>query len=159
MKDQNVWQLLLQAMKETDVRVWIGLAVILAVGIVEGILYRKGLIYSHSIRRMQQAREKGHMMRAQLIFTDFDYFTDGDAERRIRTYTGTYEYEVNGRSKKVTECFHGMHPPRTLTMYYVSDPEKAFSEMKATNCGVSALMLLIPVAAGAAVTILLGFRG
>ena len=159
MNNENVSQLLLELIRETDYRVWIGIAVTIGIGIIEIILGRKGLISSRSTKRMQQARAKGHMLTAQLISRDFEYVTEGDADRRIRTYIGTYEYEVNGRMKKVVETFYNMYPPMTLTMYYVSNPEKAFSEMKVTESSTNALFLLIAVASGVAVTMLLGFRG
>lgn len=159
MNHESVSQLLLEFMRETDCRIWIGLAVTVTVGMIEIILGRKGLISSRSTKRMQQARAKGHVLTAQLIAKDFEYFTDGDKNHRIRTYIGTYEYEVNGRKKKVVESFHNSFPPQTLRMYYVSNPEKAFSEMHVTESPTHALFLLIAVAAGVAVTMLLGFRG
>ena len=157
MEETNVSQLLLQAVTELDVRVWIGLAVTLAVGAVEILLGRKGRIAARRTRQMELAKARGNMLTARLIHTDFEYHSTRG--KRIRTYFGKYEYEVNGRTKTFGEAFHNTRPPTTLTMYYVSDPEKAFSQLHTGQARFNALLLLIPLAAGIAVTMLLGYRG
>lgn len=157
MENQSAWESIKGAFTHYDPRVWVGVVVMIVVFTVEMILCSKGILVSRSERRLRKAKAAGHMLRATMKSCNYkDKKTGTKCSERI--YTAIYEYEANGRVRRTSVITTGIRPPETLTMYYVSDPGKAFSEYQ-VGCGrLHFLLLLIPIAVGIAVTMGLGYR-
>jgi len=83
-------------------------------------------------RDKKKTIELGHVIKAELV----KHFKDGDKK------SGTYEYVVNGKTKRIS--VYGKHgvPLSYLHLYYVDTPEKAFSDYDDFHwgCGTGILM-------------------
>lgn len=157
MENQSTWEILKEAFGNYDPRIWVGVVVIIVVFAVEMILCNKGILVSRSERRLAKAKAAGHMLKATMKSCNYkDKKTNTKCEERI--YTAIYEYEANGRTRRTSVVTTGARPPATLTMYYVSDPSKAFSEYQVGSGFLHFMLLLIPVAIGIVVVIGLGYR-
>lgn len=71
-------------------------------------------------------------------------------------FHGTYSYEVDGKSYQY-RYMSKVTPPYELTLYYISNPRKAFrDEVKTEEHSLALLGVLLPIAAGILVVFLLG---
>lgn len=69
---------------------------------------------------------------------------------------GTYSYEVDGKSYQY-RYMSKVTPPYELTLYYISNPRKAFrDEVKTKEHSLALLGVILPIAAGILVVFLLG---
>lgn len=136
----------------------VGIVVMFAVAILELVLIKKGVLLSRSERRLAKAKAAGHMLKATLVKTTFkDQSANGNYHERI--YTGVYEYQVNGRTRKTYVHSKDSKPSNVVTMYYVSNPEKAFTEEESGGGIFTIMLMLIPLLAGIATSWALGYRG
>lgn len=74
-------------------------------------------------KKVEKAREMNHVIEAKLIkkYVDFD-------DNNRRTYSGKYEYVIDGRTYNYTAIFYEEHyPPRILYLYYDKSPNKLFT--------------------------------
>lgn len=107
-------------------------------------------------KKVEKAREMNHVIEAKLIkkYIDFD-------DNNRRTYSGKYEYVVDGNTYHYTAIFYQEQiPPRTLYLYYDKSPNKVFTNVEYHYYALKGLPLIIlnfsPLLIGAFMVWILG---
>ena len=126
--------------------------VFLVVYIAELLLYRKIKDAGGHKKKIKEAKARGHVVTAVHTSREM-YLPNGDKSKFSREYYARYEYEVNGKLYYRVERYT-TKPPRTITLYYLDDPGKPFTERQPADVAVIP-MIIIAVLVAAAVKILL----
>ena len=134
-----------------DPAVWIGVFTAIVVFAIEIVLYKKGIIFSRGEKKIEKAKESGHMLSATQVKCRYHEKSSG-----ARNYVATYEYELNGLHTKTVVTSNSM-PPLKITLYY--DNGKVFSEADVCSSPLQLLMYIIPLIAAITVMMALGFKG
>lgn len=118
-----------ELLSQEDPRIWCGVIAAIITFVVELILSTKGICFrfdGHK-RNMAKAIEEGHIATATLE-TQYSStaYTNPRNGTNVDRYHGRYVYEVNGIKGKVhVSSSHSL--PTTTTVYWKTDPRKAFS--------------------------------
>lgn len=109
--------------------------------------------------KVKKAIENKHIINATLVKTYIHYDEDNK-----RTFSGKYEYEVNGKKHNYTAVFWGeQQPRRILHLYYEKTPKKVFTNEEYHYYAITGLPLVIlnfsPFIVGALMVWLLGLAG
>lgn len=144
---------------EIDYRLIIGAAAGIFIMIIEIILASKGFIGNKGKKRIERAREKGHVIEGHLVNSWYSTRTsEGGNVKYI--YHGKYWYEINGKKKTKSVIFYDGPANNTIYFYYDNNPSKLYTERQATTNGVGGcLTMLIPVMVAVIVSWVLGYRG
>lgn len=126
--------------------------VFLVVYIAELLLYRKIKDAGGHKKKIKEAKARGHVVNA-FLSSDTMYLMNEDKSKFSPEYYARYEYEVNGKHYHRVERYT-TKPPRTITLYYLDDPGKTFTEQPPADVAVLP-MIVIAVLMAAAVKILL----
>ena len=109
--------------------------------------------------KVKKAIESKHIINATLVkrYISWD-------EKNRRTYTGKYEYEIDGKKHNYTAKFGEEHqPPRILHLYYENTSTKVFTNEECHYYAITGLPLVIlnfsPFIVGALMVWLLGLAG
>ncbi len=133
---------------------WVGIAVMIGMYVLEEILISKGYFRPKRERKMEAAKAAGRMIQAHQVKC-YCSIKDDSEDVREYTYTATYEYKVNGRTHKTSVVSKNAEPPSVITMYYESDPEKAFSDYQTGGAFIQIVETILPLLTAVAVTSLL----
>ena len=106
-------------------------------------------------RRVEKAAALGHVVTAKRI----KYWDGGVTpdEKTTSHYHATYAYEVSGKPYRYKYLERAV-PPVQIRLYYLDDPGRAFRAKEKRSGFAQVFFLLFPIAAGAAVALLLGVR-
>ncbi len=75
-----------------------------------------------------------------------------------RMYVATYEYTVNGRVRTKAVTSTSLKPPTTIALYYVSNPNRVFSEYDVGKNPLKLLLFVVPVLIAYVVMTAMGFQ-
>lgn len=148
-----------ELISQEDPRIWCGVIVAIITFVVEVILCSKKVIFSGHEKNIARAIEEGHIATAtletQYISTDYS-----DSKYGVDRYHGKYVYEVNGIKGKVrVSSSHSL--PTTTTVYWKTDPRKAFSSSN-NSCFLDKfewIVYIIPMVVFYLVVRLMGYDG
>jgi len=106
--------------------------------------------------KVKKAIENNNIINATLVKTYIHYDKDNK-----RTFSGKYEYELNGKKYDYTALFwEEQHPPRILHLYYEKTPKKLFTNEEYHYYAITGLPLVIlnfsPLIVGAFMVWILG---
>lgn len=136
-----------------DPAIYCGIIAAVIVFVIEIKLHNRNLIFSGDEKRIQRAKEKGHVISAKQVKCRY---RDRDSGRR--NYIATYEYEINGmQGKKVIVT--NSHPPLSINLYYDVSPKKIFSEYDMGTGSLKILMYIIPIIVAYFVMRVMGYSG
>lgn len=107
---------------------------------------------------MEKARKAGHVIQATMIRCRYNDRAPDDKTAN-RMYIASYEYTVNGVKKRKSIVSTSIQPPKTIYLYYTSNPKKVFSEYDAGANRLQILLYIIPVLAAFVVMYALGYDG
>lgn len=158
---EEVFRMASEEFSQYDPRLWCGVIAGITTFVVELILSTKGIFFrfdGHK-RNMAKAIEEGHIATAtlekQYISTDYS-----DSKYGVDRYHGRYVYEVNGIKGKVhVSSSHSL--PTTTTVYWKTDPRKAFSSSN-NSCFLDKfewIVYIIPMVVFYLVVRLMGYDG
>lgn len=143
---------------ETDPALWLGVLAGIIVFVIEFQLYKKGLIFSGEEKKLERARNAGHVIPATMIKCRYED-RDSSGKTANRQYIATYEYTALEKVRTARVVTVGTKPPHKISLYYDTNPGKVFSEY---DCGPSRwgiLLYIIPLVAAVLVMKMLGFEG
>lgn len=127
-----------------DTAVWCGLLVAVITFVIEVILCSKGIIFSKEEKLIAAAKKKGNMITAKMTDCRYEDRTPYD-KRTNRMYIAMYEYVIGGISRKKQIISTSGKPPRTITLYYGSNPKKTISEYDVIRPSFKFLIYIIPI--------------
>ena len=133
-----------------------GAVVVIAVTVILFILEVR---WSHAhpprSRRVEKAIAQGHVVTDRRV----KYWDDGVTpnEKTTSQFHATYAYEVAGKQYQYRYLERTV-PPIQIKLYYLDDPGRAFRAKEKRSGFAQVFFLLFPIAAGAAVALLLGVR-
>lgn len=135
--------------------VWIAIFVALAVFVVEIILCKNGVIFSGVEKRIAKAKKAGKTLSATRVNSRYnDREPKGKTANRM--YIALYEYYVGNKRFTKQVVSTSVEPPRSITLYYLNSPKKAFSEYETGKNPLICLIYIIPVLAAYFVIQILG---
>lgn len=111
----------------------------------ELLLYRKRKGVDGHEKKVREAKARGHVVTAVLT-SDTMYIMNEDKGKSGREYYARYEYEVNGKQYHKVERYTSK-PPRSITLYYLDNPGKAFTKRRPTNMAVVPMIAIAALAA------------
>ena len=157
MQDRMGLKEALEALAGYGPAVWCSVAAAVVTFIIEIILCTKGVLFAGPDKKIARAKQRGHVLKAtrkSLRYQDRE--PEGTTTNRL--YIASYEYTVNGeiRTKAITSS--GMKPPTTISMYYVSNPNRAFSEYDVGKNPLKILLFIVPVLVAYVVMTAMGFK-
>ena len=119
--------------KIESIRVWISIAV----GILTTVILARKTRRKIATRKKQKelAIQTGKVIRAKCVSYYRDDDTDEQTGIRSVTYHGTYEYTVDGKTKRYNVFSEGGLPTIYLPLYYTDSPKKVFSDYDHTDLG------------------------
>ena len=119
--------------KIESIRVWISIAV----GILTTVILVRKTRRKIATRKKQKelAIQTGKVIRAKCVSYYRDDDTDEQTGIRSVTYHGTYEYTVDGKTKRYNVFSEGGLPTIYLPLYYTDSPKKVFSDYDHTDLG------------------------
>lgn len=142
-----------------DPAVWIGTITFFVILITEAILAGKGLLPSFTDRRMEEAKEKGNVVLAKRTKYHCSR-RNSDGKGNNRMYSATYEYQLNGvtRKKHITSD-HSL--PTVITIYYKPGSRKVLSSYDTDKRDflMDVLFVVLPFLGDLLVMKLLGYNG
>ena len=135
---------------------WAGVITFIVVFAIEISLTKRGAILSNNNRRIERAKDAGHIIPAKMVRRS--YKTRGDDNHRM--YYCTYEYEVNGKRRVYNITNNTAYPPESITLYYASNPKRVFSEYDNHPIDIvqKLLFFIIPILAMVLVMYILGYK-
>ena len=134
----------IEALGEFGVAVWGGVIAGVAVFIFELVLCSKYNLFAGKAGKLEKAKKLGNTLIATRISCRYEDREPADKTAN-RMYVARYEYEVNGKRIKKQVVSTSMEPPYKLTLYYLTDPKKAFSEYEAKKSPLRIIVYIIPV--------------
>jgi hypothetical protein len=114
--------------------------VFLVVFIAELLLYRKIKDAGGHKKKIREARERGHVVNAVLT-SDTMYLMNEDKSKFSPEYYARYEYVVNGKHYHRVERYT-FKPPQSITLYYLDDPGKTFTDQPPADVAVLPLIVI-----------------
>lgn len=153
----ETWELMKEAFASFDPRIWMALAVGLAVFIFEVMLVVKHDIFYKRKKMLEQAKEAGHCIPAKRVHYSFED-TGGNGKSSEYRHIADYEYSVNGkiRSKRLVMW---QEPPMEITLYWLKTPDKVLSEYDRLVSYSIIIAYIIPIAVAYFVLRFLGYNG
>ncbi len=135
---------------------YFGVAVLILSYVVFGVLAHKGYItkWQKRISRIEKAKRLNHMVKGSLI-KGGNYTSEANG-RVNHTPHGTYEYIVDGKKYEYRKVFthaDSVHPPTSITIYYLNNPRRAFDTDRVSYLD---FLWVVPWILGVLVTALLG---
>lgn len=119
--------------KIDNFRVWFSVAVGILITVVWGIKTRRKIVTQK--KQKETAIREGKVIKAKCVQVYQDYDTDENAGTRSVTYHGTYEYTVDGKTKRYKVFSNGGLPSVYLPLYYTDSPRKVFSDYDNVRLG------------------------
>ena len=133
-----------------DVKIFCGIVSAIIVFIFE-IRFTRNLRLRN--RRVEKAPQLGHVVKAKRNKVWDDDTTGHDVDS---WFHAAYSYKVDGKSYKY-RYMSKVSPPYELTLYYINNPRKTFTnENKTKEHSMALLGLLFPIVVGILVVFLLG---
>lgn len=137
--------------------VWCGVAAAIVTFVIEIILCTKGILFAGTEKKIALAKQRGHVLKATRRTLRYrDREPENTTANRI--YRATYEYTVNGTIHTKALTSTGMKLPTTISLYYVNNPSKVFSEYDAGKNPLKILLFVVPVLVAYVVMTALGFQ-
>lgn len=114
--------------------------VFLVVYIAELLLYRKIKDAGGHKKKIREAKARGHVVNA-VLSGERMYMINEDKSKFSPEYYARYEYEVNGKRYHKIERYTST-PPQSITLYYLDDPGKPFTEEPPADVAVLPLIVI-----------------
>lgn len=142
-----------------DIALWVGVAVGVAIFVVEIILIKQKVILSRREKQIDKAKMLGNVVTAEAICQNYN--RRGGKGTGDDLYHCVYEYTVDGVKRRYAIAQSGHYPPRNITLYYISNPRNVFSVYDHDKIEVlqKILIYLIPLLTTILVMYLLGWEG
>ena len=141
-----------------DPAVWIGILAALIVFVIEIVLGIKGVIFAGGEKKIERAKRAGKTLTATM--TNCRYEDRSPHEKTAnRMYIALYEYYVGDKRITKQVVSTSIQPPRTITLYYTSTPDKAFSEYEVGKNPLKVIIYIVPIIVAFLVMKALGFSG
>ena len=147
---QSFYQLIL----DTDYRVLIGVIVLISTYAIELFFMNKEILsFKKNKKKMEKAVKLNHIIKAKRV----SYYDDDPYKHRPDSYFhAKYEYEFNG--KKMKYWYLGKKvPPYVITLYYISNPKKAF-HYEEKDSPLIILIYIIPIIVAYCAIKILGYK-
>ena len=120
----------------------------MAIGIIFIVIYVSEIMlyYKHFNPRKKHKEEveRAEAMRHKVVAAltgSRMYMTNTDASKFSPEYYCRYEYEVNGKTYGHVERYTSS-PPRQITLYYLDNPKKVFTEDPPADVMVLPLLII-----------------
>ena len=139
--------------KNEDPRIIVSVLVGLAVMII--LCIRTHMSHASKRKQKQIAIEKGHIIKARCINVYDDY--DSSSDNSEHFFHGTYEYTVDGKTKRYRAISQGTLPTTELDLYYKNSPHKVFSDFDGLPQNGYTLSILLGIVAGVLTLYLTGY--
>lgn len=141
-----------------DSAVWYGVFAAVATFIIEIMLCKNGIIFASGDKKIAKAKKAGNVITATVTTCRYkDRFPDNKTANRM--YIAMYEYSINGVSRTKQVVSTSVKPPRTISLYYTTTPNKVISEYDIGKNPLQFLLYLVPVLVAYFVMEALGFNG
>lgn len=148
--------LIKEGFRSFDPRVWAGMVTAITVFVIEIILYKKHIIFSHVRSKIEKAKEEGNVIKSHQI-SKHDSLYKGDGSDHI--YTAKYQYIYRGKKRHKTLLSKNIPLPSTISMYYTNKSPKPVTESDKGKNPFIMLLYIIPILASTGVMYALGYRG
>ena len=138
--------------------VWAGVGTALITFFIEIVLCKKGIIFDGGEKKIKRARKAGKTLTATM--TNCRYNNRPPSEKTAnRMYIALYEYYVGNKRMTKQVVSTSVQPPHTITLYYTSSPNKAFSEYEVGKNPLKVIVYIVPIVVAYFVMMALGFKG
>ena len=127
MENDITFQEVLEHWASYGIGFWIAIIAGIAVFVVEIKLAKRGVILSNRDKRIEKAKKAGHMIKAEAIYQNYKRRGGKGSGTGDDLYHCVYEYTVDGVKRRYVVAQSGHYPPRTITLYYLSNPKRVFS--------------------------------
>lgn len=147
----------LEALAGYGPAVWSGVAAAIVTFVIEIILCTKGILFAGANRKVALAKQRGHVLtgtRTHLRYRN----REPENSTANRMYVATYEYMVNGRVRTKAVTSTSLKPPPTIALYYVSNPNRVFSEYDVGKNPLKVLLFVVPALIAYLVMTAMGFQ-
>ncbi len=146
---------ILKALASFGIEVWMGVLSAVLTFAVEVLLCTKGVITFRGERRLQKAKELGHVVRGKRV--SWQRMED-NGSKKTEKYVGRYEYVVDGRVYRGMVISPQTAPNKEENFYYLSNPRKAFTEYDTAKKPGMVLLYIIPFLVAYAVMRAMGWQ-
>ena len=136
---------------------WCGVIGAIIVFIIEIILCNKKIIFSNSNKKIDKAREQGHIVTGKLVKSTY-VDRNNDTKATDRRYKGKYKYKVDGIEYTYYLNSVGIPLGYTIDLYYLNNPRKAFSKYDIKPSPFQILLYIIPIAVSIIIMKLMGYN-
>ena len=140
------------------IEVWAGIFAAIFVVIIEIILCKKGIILASGDKKIEKAKREGKTLTATMTNCRYnDRAPQGKTANRM--YIALYEYYVGSKRMTKQIVSTSVKPPHSITLYYTTSPNKAFSEYDVGKNPLKFIIYIVTVVVAFFVMQALGFNG
>lgn len=151
----EIWRQAIQEWSSYSPGLWGGIITLFVVYAIEIVLFKKRLIFSSGLRKMEKIKREGTKINAKCVKC-YCREKESGTQARQRVYRATYEYEIDGNVRHKQVVSTSLRPPESIVLYRLPNSDKVVSEGEGVATPSILLFYIFPIIAAVVVANLMG---